>query len=139
MSSVSRETSDHTPVEGAISLRFLAEATRPVKSGWEIKSGGHIYMFVLPPVAVILFPTDTISSRFSSTPQMKGSTWLFCRCRASAHRRSHTRKFNSSVHPSSGRQTFPNAEFPAFLPSDLNEKVKFSLAKQYAAVVEVLR
>lgn len=102
---------------------------RPVKSGWEIKSGGHIYMFVLPSVAVILFPTDTITSRFSFPPQMKESTWFFCRCRASAHRSGHTRKFNPSVHPPSGAQTFPTAGFPAFLPSDLNEKVNFSLGQ----------
>lgn len=118
------ETTDHMPEEGSISLMFTAEETRPVKSGWEIKSGGHIYMFVLPSVAVILFPTDTITSRFSSPPQMKESTWFFCRCRASAHRSGHTRKFNSSVHPPSGAQTFQTAEFPALLPSGLNEKVE---------------
>lgn len=59
------EITDHMPEEGSISLMFTAEKTRPVESGWEIKSGGHIYMFVLPSVAVILFPTDTITSRFS--------------------------------------------------------------------------
>lgn len=65
------EITDHMPEEGSISLMFTAEKTRPVESGWEIKSGGHIYMFALPSVAVILFPTDTITSRFSFPPQMK--------------------------------------------------------------------
>lgn len=36
--------SDHMPEEGSISLTFMAEKPRPFKSGWEIKSGGHIYM-----------------------------------------------------------------------------------------------
>lgn len=99
--------------------------------GNEMQSGGHIVVFVLPlRLAAILFPTDTISGPFSVTPQMKESTWFFCRCRASAHRSGRTRKFNSSVHHArSGARTFPPAEFPDLLPSDLDGKEKFSLGR----------
>lgn len=86
-------------------------------------------MFNLSYVIVFLYPTATITNRFEFSPQMKALGSI------SAVKHPFTtvptRKFNMSVFPWAGPKSVMGFRFwvPILLPSDLNEREKFSLGQ----------